>query len=462
MDRATDNNTKVLKPGETARADYLHWAWQIKFEAAKNVAHHVDKMLHACGGSGYKRDMELERYVRDAKAGWVMGPTTRSCASSSARRCCSASTRSTTGIRPTIAAWSRTSSRSSTPPASASWPSNSQEKLRGRGEGAGQGLIVAAAARPACSSPACGRSTARWRFTGCAPAPPTAVRLQPDDRFTVINKDGGQVAEVTVLDTEGGEDAAAIAAKLDGEASVLRGLTRERRRGRLPRRVHAGGLIPAEARALRLWDDGTPRGEGVVRGPARVDRDRRAPGRPRRGRRLAGLAAADRDQAGCAALLRRGRAAGATGRAAPRLPRRHGDRGRLRGEGGRVHPDHRRARASSARTSSPSTTHKLQDGRECGLNATTTRSLLGAAYPQPGLYRKSFDLDQDPLVEVVQDHVGRHDSFGLCLHRPSTTRRRATRATSTDSETSTAQVHPLRRRPAQGLGGAQLLLQRLL
>jgi alkylation response protein AidB-like acyl-CoA dehydrogenase len=75
MDRATDNNTKVLAPGEFARADYLHWAWQIKFEAAKNVAHVVDKMLHACGGSGYKRDMELERYLRDAKAGWVMGPT---------------------------------------------------------------------------------------------------------------------------------------------------------------------------------------------------------------------------------------------------------------------------------------------------------------------------------------------------------------------------------------------------
>ena len=75
MDRATDDNTRELKPGETARADYLHWASQIKFEAAKNVAHHVDKMLHACGGSGYKRDMELERYLRDAKAGWVMGPT---------------------------------------------------------------------------------------------------------------------------------------------------------------------------------------------------------------------------------------------------------------------------------------------------------------------------------------------------------------------------------------------------
>src|ERR671932_649275 len=75
FDRVTDDNRRILEPGETARADYLHWAWQIKFEAAKNTAQHVDKMLHACGGSGYKRDMELERYLRDAKAGWVMGPT---------------------------------------------------------------------------------------------------------------------------------------------------------------------------------------------------------------------------------------------------------------------------------------------------------------------------------------------------------------------------------------------------
>ena len=75
MDGATDGNTKNPGPGELARGNFLHWAWQIKFEAAKNVAHVVDKMLHACGGSGYKRDMELERYLRDAKAGWVMGPT---------------------------------------------------------------------------------------------------------------------------------------------------------------------------------------------------------------------------------------------------------------------------------------------------------------------------------------------------------------------------------------------------
>ena len=75
MDDVTGNNTLALTPGNTARAAFLHWAWQIKFAAAKNVAHVCDKMLHACGGSGYKRDMELERYLRDGKAGWVMGPT---------------------------------------------------------------------------------------------------------------------------------------------------------------------------------------------------------------------------------------------------------------------------------------------------------------------------------------------------------------------------------------------------
>jgi hypothetical protein len=47
----------------------------VKFTAAKNVAHVSDKMLHACGGTGYKPALGIERYLRDGKAGWVMGPT---------------------------------------------------------------------------------------------------------------------------------------------------------------------------------------------------------------------------------------------------------------------------------------------------------------------------------------------------------------------------------------------------
>jgi alkylation response protein AidB-like acyl-CoA dehydrogenase len=58
------------------RAQFLSWMWQVKFAAAKNVAHVTDKMLHACGGTGYKpKPLEIERYLRDGKAGWVMGPT---------------------------------------------------------------------------------------------------------------------------------------------------------------------------------------------------------------------------------------------------------------------------------------------------------------------------------------------------------------------------------------------------
>ena len=47
------------------------------------------------------------------------------------------------------------------------------------------------------------------------------------------------------------------------------------------------------------------------------------------------------------------------------------------------------------------------------LDATTTRYIMGALYPGPGLFSKFFDQDQRPLVEVVRDTCGRHDTFGL-------------------------------------------------
>ena len=51
------------------------------------------------------------------------------------------------------------------------------------------------------------------------------------------------------------------------------------------------------------------------------------------------------------------------------------------------------------------------------MDGVTTRTLMGSAYPQPGLYSKFFDVDMDPLVQVVQDTVGRHDTFGLACTR---------------------------------------------
>jgi alkylation response protein AidB-like acyl-CoA dehydrogenase len=77
MDAITNNCDWSLHAdhADLPRAGYLPWFWQIKFMAAKNVAHVCDKMLHACGGTGFKKDLQLERLLRDGKAGWVMGPT---------------------------------------------------------------------------------------------------------------------------------------------------------------------------------------------------------------------------------------------------------------------------------------------------------------------------------------------------------------------------------------------------
>lgn len=59
---------------------------------------------------------------------------------------------------------------------------------------------------------------------------------------------------------------------------------------------------------------------------------------------------------------------------------------------------------------------KLDKGLEHPLDVTTTRSLMGQSYPLPGLYSKAFDQDMQPLVEVVRDTVGRHDSFALACN----------------------------------------------
>ena len=55
----------------------------------------------------------------------------------------------------------------------------------------------------------------------------------------------------------------------------------------------------------------------------------------------------------------------------------------------------------------------LDKGSEDGIDITATRSVVGAAYPQPGLFSKYYNNDNQALVEVICDTVGRHDTFGL-------------------------------------------------
>ena len=55
----------------------------------------------------------------------------------------------------------------------------------------------------------------------------------------------------------------------------------------------------------------------------------------------------------------------------------------------------------------------LDKGLERDIDPTTTRSLMGALYPTPGIFSKYWTSDQEALIEIVQDTCGRHDTFGL-------------------------------------------------
>ena len=244
------------------------------------------------------------------------------------------------------------------------------------------------------------------------PGGATVFGLMPDERVTVIDREGGQVAELTVLAADGRDDANALGAVADGPATVVR--TRcasataacsgaSSPRGARPDRGEGGTSLRRIVSARHVA--GVPYG-------SRRHRRRRCAGWPHRRRRASPsellvevrrTAARTYDQLELPPPL-----------AEPRLDVRVDAATALAYEvragefiqvidvEGKQCSDflafHRR---------------KLESGLERGLDATTTRSLMGQAYPQPGLQGKFYDTDQDPLIEVVRDTVGRHDTFGL-------------------------------------------------
>lgn len=55
----------------------------------------------------------------------------------------------------------------------------------------------------------------------------------------------------------------------------------------------------------------------------------------------------------------------------------------------------------------------LARGIEREIDSTATRTMVRGAYPGPGLMDKFFDRDLKPIMRVVQDTCGRHDTFGM-------------------------------------------------
>ena len=59
----------------------------------------------------------------------------------------------------------------------------------------------------------------------------------------------------------------------------------------------------------------------------------------------------------------------------------------------------------------------LQNGKENSIDTTVSRAIHGGSYPMPGLHAKYYDKNMDTLIEVVQDTIGRHDTFGTACTR---------------------------------------------
>jgi glycine cleavage system T protein len=269
------------------------------------------------------------------------------------------------------------------------------------------------------------------------PGAVTAVELDPGDVLTVTDTEGRQRGELTVL-TDGREDFGALGTAPDTAATVLRALARPgaprppgapgppgRDGDRLPEAeaaavigpLAARGLDPEQARAVGLFGEWSHAGtQAEFTAQQRLTCVVAAPD---------GLMGVDEHNPPSDLVIE-------VRRTAPRQPRQP-----------RLPPPladpvlDLRVDTATARSYEVEAGQYIQvidvEGRQCsdflafhaqrlaqgderGLDATTTRNLMGNAYPQPGLFGKFYDQDMRPLVEVVRDTVGRHDTFALACN----------------------------------------------
>ena len=250
------------------------------------------------------------------------------------------------------------------------------------------------------------------------PGAAIVVAVEPDDTVVVRDLHGGQRAELTVLAPDGRQDHGALAiGEPDTDATVLRMLAAERggSGAELVARLAERGFDPAAAWATALFGPDSPAGTEVTlraeRGAVLVVA---APG---------GGRVIDGEVPGSDLELEVKRARPPRGELEPVLPDPLAEP-RLDFEVARASALVYEVRAGETiqvidvrgRQCSDFLAfdaNELQTGRERGIDATATRSLMGAGYPAPGLYSKYFTVDLVPLVEVVRDTVGRHDTFGL-------------------------------------------------
>ena len=242
------------------------------------------------------------------------------------------------------------------------------------------------------------------------------VELRAGDRIEIVNDEGGQRCELLAAHRDGRLDAGLLGWQADTGADGLRALlsSGETSLARLRAALAARGILVADARAIGLFGTETRAGEAVsftargggwaiVAAPAEpMDFEAQDTATPlsirisRANARAVGQFALPDPLAEPVLDLRVKSATAEAYRV------RAGEFIQIIDVDGRQCTDFQ---CFDAR--------KLDRGIANPLDVTTTRTLMGHAYPNPGLHAKYYDQDFTPLVEVIQDTCGRHDAFAM-------------------------------------------------
>lgn len=245
----------------------------------------------------------------------------------------------------------------------------------------------------------------------------TGLRLFAGDEFTVVDRFGRQSAELTIVNQDGSSTGAALGVSHDGPASTLRRLgAGAGAASPVIADLLAQGLLPDGLQAVQLFGEWSPAGTRqtfTVSEPATV-----FVAAPARSMRVDDhLANPPSD------LLVEVRRAEMPQKRELELPAPLADPVLdLRIDSSTASSYEVKAgqyiqvidvEGKQCSDFLAFNSHALERGVERGLDSSVTRSLTHNSYPQPGLHGKFYDQDLQPLVEIVRDTVGRHDTFTL-------------------------------------------------
>ncbi|MFA9419809.1 MAG: DUF1989 domain-containing protein [Gammaproteobacteria bacterium] len=244
----------------------------------------------------------------------------------------------------------------------------------------------------------------------------TAIELFAGDEFQLVNPEGMQPGEIAVFDQHGSCDPGLIGANADGQAEGLKYILGGNGASavKLARTIEFRNISLDSAQSINVFNPESPAGDSVSYTASEdITCIVAAPGKPM----LVDLQNTITDLT--IFVHRQPREAG---QPLLRLPDPLAD------------PlfDHRiEARTAFAYEVKAGQYLQIIDveGRECSdfqcfdmaaldkglercLDATSTRHVIGASYPAPGLLAKFYTQDFEPMVELVRDTCGRHDSFG--------------------------------------------------